>query len=251
MSDVPATETSTQTSAETDVSLAQTTRDSSEAIMEAQASGIVCRLSYRLSSTDYGLDHVPDVYEIIPEGDLILLVGRDQTRIQLTRDLLCKASPVFVDLLKSRNIIGSGASRDRDTPYIFALPDDDPVVFRTACDMLYAPSSKTHDLYPEAVRDVILLALKYQMFESFEYPAAYWFRNTSPATLDCPDGPGHCWYLMMATYWIGWSTDFFDFSARLVTETSDSLVEYVSRTKHTVIELQICCKIIPLTMLRI
>ncbi|KAJ4257343.1 hypothetical protein NW762_008461 [Fusarium torreyae] len=199
-------------------------RDSSEATTEAQAS-----------------DHVPDVYEIVPDGDLILLVGRRRTKIQLTRHLLCKASPVLLDLLAGSNIIGSGAPR-QDTPYVFELPDDDPVAFRIAFDILYVPSFTTHSLIPEEVHAVIALAAKYEMTESFVYAAAYWFRHSSPNTLDSMYGPGECWHLMMAAYWMRSSTDFFDFSARLVAETSDPLVQYVSRKEHTLLELRICCK---------
>ncbi|KAM0555809.1 hypothetical protein ACHAPJ_006206 [Fusarium lateritium] len=229
------TETAEATMAEGQLGDANATRDSSEATMEAQASGMALR-RLPLYRTDPFSDHV---HEIIPDGDLIVLVGRGRTKTQLTRHLLCKASPVLMDLLASRNIVGSRASR-QDTPYVLELPDDDDVAFRIAFDILYAPSSTTHNLLPKEIYAVILLAAKYEMIESFEYAAAYWFRYSIPTT------PGECWHLMMAAYWMRSSTDFFDFSARLVTETTEPLIKCISRKKHKFLEIKICCKRISL-----
>ncbi|RSL69674.1 hypothetical protein CEP54_002190 [Fusarium duplospermum] len=68
----------------------------------------------------------PVLRQLIPDGDVILLVGSEQIKIQISSHLLCKTSPVFKTMLNSGFEEGRAFRERYNSPAEIKLPDDSP-----------------------------------------------------------------------------------------------------------------------------
>ncbi|KAM6514661.1 hypothetical protein FSOLCH5_008901 [Fusarium solani] len=68
----------------------------------------------------------PALRQLIPDGDIMLLVGPEQKKIQISSHLLCKTSPVFKTMLNSDFEEGKAFRERNGAPAEIKLPDDSP-----------------------------------------------------------------------------------------------------------------------------
>ncbi|RSL91297.1 hypothetical protein CEP52_014300 [Fusarium oligoseptatum] len=64
--------------------------------------------------------------QLIPDGDIILLIGPKQEKIQISSHLLCITSPVFKAMLKSDFKEGKALCDANKDPVEIELPEDSP-----------------------------------------------------------------------------------------------------------------------------
>ncbi|KAI8670065.1 hypothetical protein LRP88_01495 [Fusarium phalaenopsidis] len=64
--------------------------------------------------------------QLIPDGDIMLLVGPKEEKIQISSHLLCITSPFFKTMLNSDFKEGKAFRERNDTPTEIKLPEDSP-----------------------------------------------------------------------------------------------------------------------------
>ncbi|KAL2677288.1 hypothetical protein Neosp_011057, partial [[Neocosmospora] mangrovei] len=101
--------------------------------------------------------------EYCPDGNMMLLVGPKQKKIQISSHSLCKTSPVFKTMLTSNLEEGKTFREIKGAPAEIKLPDDYPEMVYNAFSALYGGDEMASRLSPDQVYDVAVLANKYCM----------------------------------------------------------------------------------------
>ncbi|KAF5675482.1 hypothetical protein FCIRC_7466 [Fusarium circinatum] len=142
-------------------------------------------------------------YDIISDGDLVLIVGVDEKRIRITVQAARVCSHILGQILDQHNITdANNTGRVRE----LRLPDDSPTATRNAFGSIYPGNPHTDDLLPAEIYDVIVFARKYKMIPEFKKVTPNWFRsrfcgfNFHPVHLFF--GLEECWHLMMAAHYM-------------------------------------------------
>ncbi|RSM17073.1 hypothetical protein CDV31_004131 [Fusarium ambrosium] len=99
-------------------------------------------------------------HEIIENGDVILVIGQDSIKIQLSSSFLCLVSPVFKAMLTSPMIEGQRLKERGDRPVEYVLLNDSAEATLHAFKYLYGSDPKMLNLNPDEILQVAVFADK-------------------------------------------------------------------------------------------
>lgn len=165
-----------------------------------------CRLTVTV------FEALDDLAQIAPDGDLILVVGKEGKRgIQVHSLMLKSASPVFEVMLSDKFSEGRRL-RESQGPMRLDLPEDDYDAVHNACSVLHGNDGSKKNLTAMEVHMLAVLIDKYDMSERFFFATAYWLRVLQGVARNSFQD---CWYLLTAAYILSSETHFFTYSELL------------------------------------
>ncbi|KAJ4129015.1 hypothetical protein NW768_007544 [Fusarium equiseti] len=114
--------------------------------------------------------------DIAPDGDLILVVGPEQTKLRVSSALLMAASKPFSVML-GKNWKEGHDMRSRDEPYHLSMPEDDAAALRVICCIIHYQNDKIPQTFPAIeVLEVAIAADKYDMVNAMKFASDTWLR---------------------------------------------------------------------------
>ncbi|KAM5354496.1 hypothetical protein ACJ41O_001143 [Fusarium nematophilum] len=199
---------------------------STQTISSTDTSDAGCQLAEDLLAED-----------LVPQGDLILMVGKEKKIFRVPSTFLCDVSPVFAAMLGPHFAEGHRlrSSKESDTPMALELSDDDPQAVYNACRVLYGAHPSTKDLEPASIHNIAVFADKYDMVSRFTFASAFWF-----AKYAWVDGPQETWWLTTAAFWLENRDAFYMYSRKLVKQLQTSHLRYAG---DAILGLRLCLAI--------
>ncbi|KAJ4257346.1 hypothetical protein NW762_008464 [Fusarium torreyae] len=163
-------------------------------------------------------------WKVVEDGNLILVVGDDEIKIQVASGFLKHISPVFKAMLNSTMSEGQ-ALRERtgDEPVEIKLPADEPRAVLHALRAQYGTDPGSLNISPRTIRDVAMFVDKYDMVVRFKPIGMLWL-EMPPTTMDPPDRQAG-WDLLAAAYWLDLSKPFYIMSQYFI-RTNVPLLQY-------------------------
>ncbi|RSL59420.1 hypothetical protein CEP53_005823 [Fusarium sp. AF-6] len=145
-------------------------------------------------------------HEIIENGDVILVIGQDSIKIQLSSSFLCLVSPVFKAMLTSPMIEGQRLRERGDRPVEYVLLNDSAEATLHAFKYLYGSDPKMLNLNPDEILQVAVFVDKWGLAERFQFAAMYWTMTPNECSYE-PSTRDKAWKLLLASYWfrIAWA----------------------------------------------
>ncbi|WZH50277.1 uncharacterized protein QYS62_011521 [Fusarium acuminatum] len=133
------------------------------------------------------------VVKIAPDGDLILMVGPEETKLRVRSILLMAASKPFSVMLGPDWKEGHD-KRDHDGPFELSLPDDNGAALKTICSIIHYQNKKVPRTLPAGdVLAVAVVADKYDCVNALEFASETWLRPSG-------DEPDNLMLLTAAAY---------------------------------------------------
>lgn len=123
---------------------------------------------------------MPQTINIDEDGDLILVVGDNQTRLKIDSYMLKKASKVFKAMFQP-NAFAEGQNLSSDaTTKEQLLPEDDPQAMKLLCHIIHQNSTEI----PDSIDDDLLLSVarhidKYFLHRVSGFYTDHWFTGKS------------------------------------------------------------------------
>ncbi|KAF4979602.1 hypothetical protein FZEAL_4231 [Fusarium zealandicum] len=180
------------------------------------------------------------VEELVPDGDLILVVGKDKRLLRMSSTFLCKISPVFAAMLGPNFEEGQRLScvKDKDSQMALELPEDDGQAVYNIFRVLYGADPATKDLEPREIQNLAIFADKYNIGPRLEFATAFWF-----AKYAWVDDPEETWQLTMAAFLLQQSNAFFTYTKKLVKQLQVSHLSFVEGMMDPMLGLRLCLAI--------
>ncbi|KAF5600798.1 hypothetical protein FPANT_2027 [Fusarium pseudoanthophilum] len=169
-----------------------------------------------------------DRITIIPDGDVVLLLGKSRTAVEITASFLKHISPVFERMLTLPMLEGEAVrSFDGTEPVAIELPAEQPGAMIIALRALYGSDPECLSAEPRDIRDVSVLADKYDMVARFRPVAAIWLGFPAATTTQ----PNHqaAWDLLVAAYLFRMDREFFQISQFFI-RTDVPVLKYALET---------------------
>ncbi|RGP70869.1 hypothetical protein FLONG3_7325 [Fusarium longipes] len=169
------------------------------------------------------------------DGDVILVVGPKENRVQVHSSFLKYISPVFRAMLDAPMLGGDGfrSKLESDVPFEITLPEDDSRAIVQALRALYG-TDLSAKLTPRDIKNVVVLADKYGFTMRLQHFGHYWLQ-IHPHDLYCP---GQSWDLAIAAYLLQNNQAFFDITKKLVTN-GESLLAYAKNESDKHLGMQL------------
>ncbi|KAM0433358.1 hypothetical protein ACHAPT_004235 [Fusarium lateritium] len=176
--------------------------------------------------------------QIIPDGDVILVVGPEKSKIQLSSHLLSSTSSVFKAML-GPNFREGALLREGQGPVEIALPEDNAEAVWNAYSALYGANPRAYRIKPDEVYDIAILAQKYDLIERLSLACERWFLDSEDGSFGSIDED---WKMLLAAYWLGSDFAFGKISQRLIEGREGSFYKYGMKTPDPVLGLKLCRK---------
>ncbi|KAF9766153.1 hypothetical protein IL306_001467, partial [Fusarium sp. DS 682] len=124
---------------------------------------------------EYPTDTKPNtVVEIAPDGDLVLMVGVEETKLRVRSMLLMAASKPFSVMLGPDWKEGHDM-RDHDGPFELSLPDDNASALKIICSIIHHQNKKVpRTLSAGDVLAVAVAADKYDCMDALKFASESW-----------------------------------------------------------------------------
>ncbi|GKU16312.1 unnamed protein product [Fusarium langsethiae] len=157
-------------------------------------------------------DAKPDtVVEIAPDGDLILVVGSDETKLRVRSVLMMAVSKPFSVML-GPDWKESHDMRDHDGLSKLSLPDDDAAALEIICSVIHYQNKKVPRTLPACdVLAVAVVADKYGCVDALKFASETWLRISG-------DEPDNLMLLTAAAYLFNNSQAFNKITGALVVD---------------------------------
>ncbi|KAF4501424.1 hypothetical protein FAGAP_2363 [Fusarium agapanthi] len=186
-------------------------------------------------NADNGNVSVQDtVTHVVSDGDVVLVVGPGQHKIQVSSHFLKLISLVFRVMLDAPMKEGQDlASRyENDAPVEIILPGDKEAPMEQVLVTLYGadPSSKNHLM--REVKEIAILAEKYGTVDRLEIFSGFWLRST--VNMRITEISDNAWNALVSAYILKIDWAFFSVSMAMV-KTKTSLLKFAAsfHDKHT------------------
>ncbi|KAG7429551.1 hypothetical protein Forpi1262_v009946 [Fusarium oxysporum f. sp. raphani] len=154
---------------------------------------------------------VTECVTITPDGDVVLVLDKSRTAVEITASFLKHISPVLERMLALPMLEGEAVrSFDGTEPVAIELPAEQPGAMMIALRALYGSDPECLTAEPRDIRDVSVLADKYGMVQRFRPMAAIWLGYPA-ATTSQPDHQA-AWDLLVAAYLFRMEKEFFEIS---------------------------------------
>ncbi|RSL69675.1 hypothetical protein CEP54_002191 [Fusarium duplospermum] len=181
-------------------------------------------------------DEVPFLREIIPGGDVILVVGPRKSKIQLSSHLLRTTSPVFNAML-GPNFKEGTLLRESQGPVEIALPDDNAQALYNVYSTLYGGHPDVNNLSVDEIYDISILAQKYDLVDRLMFGCEAWFRTINKDTYGSIEED---WKMLLAAYWLRSGLGFRNASRMLIQAEHEPLYKHGMETSDQVLGLRLC-----------
>ncbi|KAI8670066.1 BTB domain-containing protein [Fusarium sp. Ph1] len=159
-------------------------------------------------------NEAPFLREIIPDGDVILVVGPEKSKIQVSSHLLRTTSPVF-NVMLGPNFKEGTALRENEGP--------------------------TEILEPDEIYEISILAQKYDLVDRLALACEAWFGHTGAITYGSTKQD---WKMLLAAYWLRSELGFKNVSKMLLHEGNwEPLYRNGMETSDQVLGLRLCLAI--------
>lgn len=112
-----------------------------------------------------------------PEGDLVLLVGPEETAIRVSSKVLSLASPVFVAMLGPNFAEGKPLSERDSRGWTVSLPDDNLAAMELLCQALHYKLKFSAIISFELINSMAVLCDKYDMSLALGVWSETWMQN--------------------------------------------------------------------------
>ncbi|KAF5567587.1 hypothetical protein FPHYL_3210 [Fusarium phyllophilum] len=99
---------------------------------------------------------VSQILDIVPDGDIILVVGPDKTKLRVKSMLLMAASKPFLAMLRLNWKEGHDMQQ-QNGPHEVSLPDDNATAMEIICAVIHFQNDKIPQTLPAS--DVLAVAL--------------------------------------------------------------------------------------------
>ncbi|CVL10622.1 hypothetical protein FPRO06_11308 [Fusarium proliferatum] len=132
-------------------------------------------------SADRGDSPESSVVKITHDGDVMLVVGQSQHKIQVSSHFLKLISPFFQAMFNAPMKEGQALAtrNDGDPPVEINLPEDKALPMAQLLYTLYGSDPGAKNLPIHEVKDMAILAEKYGMVPRIEIFASFWLRNAA------------------------------------------------------------------------
>ena len=122
-----------------------------------------------------------EVYAIAPTGDVLLVVGEEETRLRVHSVCMMSASKVFDAMLGPH--FSEGQPSKEAFPKGIPMPDDDARAMTTLCNVIHHRNDILPDIFePAALADLALVADKYDCVLALKYAMNLWLDFKEPVT---------------------------------------------------------------------
>ncbi|RTE81067.1 hypothetical protein BHE90_004424 [Fusarium euwallaceae] len=186
-----------------------------------------------------GLERQRTLPEIMPDGDVILVVGPKKIKIQLSSHLLSSTSPVFAAML-GPNFREGNLLRESQGPVEIALPADNAKALWHIYNVLYGAHPRAHKLDTDELYNVACLAYKYDLVERLSLAREAWFADADGCTFKSTE---ENWKMLLAAYWLESEYGFANLSQRLIEQPKQLLYIHGMETPDQVLGLKLCLAI--------
>lgn len=177
-------------------------------------------------------------YDIAPTGDIILVVGEEETRLRVHSLCMRTASTVFDAMFGPH--FWEGQPSDGGSPKEIPVPDDDANAMIFICNVIHHRNDVLPDvLQPAELADIALAADKYDCLLTLKYAMSERLDWEEPVTSSCLGS------LLTAAYVFDNSNAFQRVTRRLVTGLSEPYHGLVKKERDGIIPWSIYCKFIP------
>ncbi|KAJ4314281.1 hypothetical protein N0V84_008984 [Fusarium piperis] len=179
-----------------------------------------------------------NVQTIIKNGDVILVIGPEQVKIQLSSSFLCLVSPVFSAMLNTPMSQGQMLKERGDKPVEYSLPEDSAEAASHTFQVLYGSDPKMPHLDPDEIFEVAKFVDKWDMVERFHFASTYWttlYRESPSVAVERDD----CWKLLVASYWFRNAISFSKLSYWMIVTEGYSLCEYINEMEDRQLGLEL------------
>ncbi|KAF5584300.1 hypothetical protein FPANT_7903 [Fusarium pseudoanthophilum] len=120
---------------------------------------------------------VSQIVDIVPDGDIILVVGPDKAKLRVKSMLLMAASKPFSAML-GPNWKGGHDMRQHGGSHEVLLPDDNATAMRIICSVIHFQNDKIPETLPASdVLAVALAADKYDCLNAIQLAQKAWLRE--------------------------------------------------------------------------
>ncbi|KAF4416249.1 hypothetical protein FACUT_12724 [Fusarium acutatum] len=184
-------------------------------------------------SADKG--HAPDsITQIVSDGDVMLVVGPSQQRIQVSSHFLKRISPVFRAMFNAPMKEGEALANkcDDDAPVEIILPEDKEQPMVDVLNTLYGSDLSATQFKTDQLKEIAIIAEKYGMADRLAIFAPFWLRNRVKNTFS--KIPERAWNALIVAYILKIDWAFFDLTKAMI-RTRTSLLKFIGsfHDKHT------------------
>ncbi|KAF5712283.1 hypothetical protein FMUND_8557 [Fusarium mundagurra] len=117
------------------------------------------------------------ILEIVPDGDVILVVGPNKTKLRVKSMFLMAASKPFSAML-GPNWKEGHDMRCHDGPFELSLPEDDATAMDIICSVIHLQNDRIPQTLP--ARDILSVAIaadKYDYLNTLRFAEKAWLRK--------------------------------------------------------------------------
>ncbi|EGU85213.1 hypothetical protein FOXB_04234 [Fusarium oxysporum f. sp. conglutinans Fo5176] len=178
------------------------------------------------------------VTQIVTDGDVLLVVGPSQHKIQVSSHFLKHISPVFRDMLDAPMKEGEALANkcDDDAHVEIVFPEDKEQPMVQVLHTLYGSDPSARRFSKGEVKEIAILAEKYGMVERIAIFASFWLRKAVKKSIS--EITKHVWNTLVVVYTLKIDWAFFDIT-KAILQTRTSLLKFIGsfHDKHTGLRL--------------
>ncbi|EMT65831.1 hypothetical protein FOC4_g10007942 [Fusarium odoratissimum] len=178
------------------------------------------------------------VTQIVTDGDVLMVVGPSQHKIQVSSHFLKHISPVFRAMLDAPMKEGEALANkcDDDAPVEIVFPEDKEQPMVQVLHTLYGSDPSARRFSKGEVKEIAILAEKYGMVERIAIFASFWLRNAVKKSIS--EITKHVWNTLVVAYILKIDWAFFDIT-KAILQTRTSLLKFIGsfHDKHTGLRL--------------
>ncbi|CVL08701.1 uncharacterized protein FMAN_06860 [Fusarium mangiferae] len=177
----------------------------------------------------------PQMVKIVPDGDIILVVGSDKTKLLIKSILLRAASKPFSAML-GPNWREGHDMRYHNGPFELPLPEDNATAMEIICSVIHFQNDKIPQILPASdVLAVAIAADKYDCMNALQFASKAWLRELKVK-------PEDLMLLAAAAYLFGDAKAFREITAALVLNHQGSYLSLSGENGGFIIPWEACWK---------
>ncbi|PNP78640.1 hypothetical protein FNYG_07986 [Fusarium nygamai] len=178
---------------------------------------------------------VSQIVDIVPDGDIILVVGPDKTKLRVKSMLLMAASKPFAAML-GPNWKEGHDMRQHSGSHGVLLPDDNATAMEIICSVIHFQNDKIPQTLPASdVLAVALAADKYDCLNAIQLAQKAWLRELKVK-------PEDLMLLAAAAYLIQNAQAFREITAALVLNHHGSYLDLAEEIAVSIMPWETCWK---------
>ncbi|KAF5245542.1 hypothetical protein FANTH_7294 [Fusarium anthophilum] len=184
-----------------------------------------------LLNANNGVVSLPDsVTQITPEGDVLLVVGLSQHKIQVSSHFLKLISPVFRAMLDAPMKEGNGLAdgSDHDDPIEIILPEDKEQPMDQVLRTLYSSDPSATKFSVSEAKEIAILAEKYGMVERLQVFASFWLLKATKTDSEDSEVTEDDWNTLVVAYTLKVDWAFFAVT-KGIRPKNTSLLKFINR----------------------